>query len=153
MDWEADNQEADSASKREKSIESYGLSLCVAAAANFSITAEYTVVLPTLYVYLNQLGSFSEDHWHLKLQYSLALAMFSCSKMITRPLWAVFSDRVKKFRPAYMFSICFSIAGNLLYTFAAAWNSGPSYMGGLLVIAARTVCGAGTAATMLRWIA
>ncbi|XP_064404675.1 uncharacterized protein LOC135349939 [Halichondria panicea] len=94
---------------------------------------EYSVIFPTMYNYVQELGG---EEW----LYGLSLSAFSISNLITSPLYGIIFDKTKQTKWIVLVGNLFEIGGNFMYF--AAYTVGSPY----LILASRFVVGAGAGA-------
>jgi MFS family permease len=112
------------------------LSLMSIAVANLLGAVEYSIVMPSLYGYLNTFGETQD--WF----FGLVLSSFQLSQLLTSSLFGLWIDK-RPMREVIIAAIAFSILGNMLYVFSwSHWmvlvSRAISGIGGNVVVASNT---------------
>eukprot|EP00049_Salpingoeca_infusionum_P006512 m.108122 g.108122 ORF g.108122 m.108122 type:complete len:513 (+) comp13337_c0_seq1:100-1638(+) len=117
------------------------LSLIVCGLFFFFSGVEYAVILPTLWLFLQEL------HEGRRWFFGLTITVFSIANILSSPLFGLFADQgARKIKPLMILGVTFMILGNAVYFFA-----NDAYC----ILEARFLCGfgAGFGAALMAYLA
>ncbi|EOD08120.1 hypothetical protein EMIHUDRAFT_217667 [Emiliania huxleyi CCMP1516] len=108
---------------------------------SFMDATEYSVVMPSLWNYLNEVEPSDTRHG-LANEYGIVIASFSLASLLLKPLVGIWCDQ-RSFKEVYAVTLLAAAAGNALYAFAGLGGSW------LFMLAGRLLSGAGAANSSL----